>query len=162
MTQLSLTLLSLLFLLACASCEDWFMPNSHMISDREFKTAIKEAGTYKVVKFFTPHCVYCRYLKNVFDKLKSENNYEFPIYQLNCAWYPQLCNNELKIGSFPYTVVYDQKGDIDTDISGFYPQPVIKDLLDQITNTMKQLRKTSHLSTQEERVEKPIEVGTNQ
>ena len=149
MVRFSLSNISLIILLTFVCCEEWFMPNSHLISDIEFKTAIKESGTYKVVKFFTSKCTYCRYLKNVFDKLKSENNYEFPIYQLNCDWYPQLCNNELRIGSFPYTSIYDQNGKLDAELRGFYPEPVIKNLLDQIGNQMKQLQKTSHLSKQE-------------
>jgi thiol-disulfide isomerase/thioredoxin len=34
-------------------------------------------STYKLVKFFTPNCVYCRYLKNTIDKLKQEKQWSF-------------------------------------------------------------------------------------
>lgn len=92
-------------LLSMVRCEEWFMPDSRLISDVEFREAVK-GDSYKIIKFFTPNCVYCRYLKNVFDKLKHEKEWSFAIYDLNCNWYPRLCQ-ELKIGSFPYTAIYD-------------------------------------------------------
>lgn len=66
-------LLPLLLLLAQFShCEEWYFPNSRMISDIEYKEKIiNDHSTYKLVKFFTPHCQFCRYLKDVIDKLKA-------------------------------------------------------------------------------------------
>jgi thiol-disulfide isomerase/thioredoxin len=70
-------LILLLLLAFAALCEDWFMPGSRLISDVEFKEALTSTSTYKMVKFFTPNCVYCRYLKNVFDTLKAERHWSF-------------------------------------------------------------------------------------
>ena len=52
--------------------EEWFMPNSRMISPEQFKTHIdQDSSSYKFVKFFTPQCMWCRHLKTVIDKLKQ-------------------------------------------------------------------------------------------
>jgi hypothetical protein len=52
--------------------EEWFMPNSHLISEDEFQGKINGDGsTFKMVKFFSQNCVYCRYLKMVVDQLKA-------------------------------------------------------------------------------------------
>lgn len=150
---LELAHLALLLLLACtAFCEDWFMTNSRLISDVELREAMKDKSTFKMVKFFTPHCVYCRYLKNVFDELKAEQHWSFEIYDLNCAWYPQLCNQELKIGSFPYTAIYDEEGKLDAEIRGFYPKPVIKDIFEQAERATQDIkaRSTRNLNPHEE------------
>lgn len=65
-------LISLMTLVFWSSCEEWYMPNSRLISDKEFKEKVMDDhSTYKMVKFFTPNCVYCRYLKNLIDKLKQ-------------------------------------------------------------------------------------------
>lgn len=66
-------LLSLILLLSpLCYAEDWYFPNSRMISDAEYKEKIiNDHSTYKLVKFFTPHCQFCRYLKDVIDTLKA-------------------------------------------------------------------------------------------
>lgn len=102
--------MAFLLLLCLACCEEWYVPNSRMISDVEFKEKIEnDKTTIKVVKFFIPNCVYCRYLKNVIDDLKAERKWSFEIYDFNCAWYPAVCNN-LQIGSYPFTGIFNQKG----------------------------------------------------
>lgn len=84
------------------------MPDSHLINEQEFTKYVKEDRTvFKIVKYFTPHCQYCRYLKQVVDKLKHEQEWRFQIYDLNCQWYPQLCNIEVRAGAFPYVGIYD-------------------------------------------------------
>jgi hypothetical protein len=34
--------------------------------------------------------------------------------------------------SFPYTAIYDENGELDDKVVGFYPYPVIKDIFQQI------------------------------
>ena len=104
-------LVTLVLVMIVVSGEDWFMPNSNLISDKEFPRKVKEDNTsFKFIKYFTPHCPYCRYLKNVFDKLKTQKDWCFKIYDFNCQWYHQFCMQNVKSTSFPYTAVHDQKG----------------------------------------------------
>ena len=64
-------LLGLATLLFCCAAEEWYMPDSSLISDQEFDSKVKQdKQSFKFVKYFTPHCPYCRYLKAVFDQLK--------------------------------------------------------------------------------------------
>lgn len=109
------------------------MPNSNLISDKQFDDKIKKDNTcFKFVKFFTPHCPYCRYLKAAFDQLKPKKSWCFKVYDFNCQWYPQFCTQNVRASSFPYTVVYDAKGDLVEEIHGFYPVPVISQIFDRI------------------------------
>ena len=104
-------ILLIMLVIVLVKGEEWFMPNSNLISDKEFPTKIKkDTSTFKFVKFFTPHCPYCRYLKAVFDKLKPEREWAFKVYDFNCQWYHQFCMQSVKSTSFPYTVVYNEKG----------------------------------------------------
>jgi thioredoxin-related protein len=94
--------------------EEWFMPDSNLISDSDFDRKIKEdKSTFKIVKFFSPHCVYCRYLKIAVDKLKHERQWSFAMYDFNCGWYPQFCMQNVRAASFPYTAIYNTEGDLD-------------------------------------------------
>lgn len=113
--------------------EEWFMPNSHLISDAEFPSKIRGDGsTFKMVKFFSQNCVYCRYLKMVVDQLKSEKQWCFEIYDLNCGWYSQFCYENVQASSFPYTAIYDGRGEVFETITGFYPEPVMRTIFDRV------------------------------
>lgn len=47
------------------------MPDSHLINEQEFQQlVINDKTTFKIVKYFSPNCGFCRYLKQVVDKLK--------------------------------------------------------------------------------------------
>jgi hypothetical protein len=61
---------------------------------------------------------------------------------LNCNWYPQLCS-ELKIGAFPHTSIYDENGKLDTEINGFYPEPVIRDIFEQVETATEEVKRRS-------------------
>ena len=92
-----------------AVCEEWFFPDSRLISPDQFKEKVKNNNaTYKVVKFFTPNCQWCRHLKTVIDKVKHEKEWSFEIYDLHCGWYGGWCMQEAKATSFPFTGVYDR------------------------------------------------------
>jgi thioredoxin-related protein len=112
--------------------EEWFMPDSRLISDEEWRINVKEKDGFKMVKYFTPHCPYCRYLKAAVDKLKHEKQWCFEIYDLNCQWYPQFCMQEVHSTSFPYTVIYDNQGNLNEEIHGFYPEPVLRTIFDRV------------------------------
>ena len=89
------------------------MPNSNLISDIQFPQMIEgDLKSFKFVKYFTPHCPYCRYLKNVFDQLKVKKEWCFKIYDFNCQWYPKFCRDHVKSTSFPYTAVHNEKGEL--------------------------------------------------
>lgn len=116
-----------------AAGEEWYMPDSSLISDQEFQQKIiDDKSCFKFVKYFTPHCPYCRYLKAVFDTLKHRKEWCFSIYELNCQWYPQFCRENVHSSSFPYTVIYDQDGKVAEEIHGFYPEPIIATIFDRI------------------------------
>jgi thioredoxin-related protein len=109
------------------------MPDSHLISDKEFVDLVtNDRSCFKFVKYFTPHCPYCRYLKVVFDTLKHQKEWCFNIYELNCQWYPQFCMSNVKSTSFPYTVIYDQNGNVFEEIHGFYPENIISAIFSRI------------------------------
>jgi hypothetical protein len=71
---------------------------------------MEDRSTFKIVKYFSQNCVYCRYLKQVVDKLKHEKQWCFEIYDFNCGWYPNFCYQNVHAGSFPYTAIYDGEG----------------------------------------------------
>lgn len=120
-------------LITLSLAEDWFMPDSNLISDAEFKSkVVDDRLSYKFVKYFTPHCPYCRYLKAVMDALKHKKEWCFKVYDFNCQWYPQFCMNNVKSGSFPYTAIYDEHGNTVEEIHGFYPEPIISTIFDRI------------------------------
>jgi thiol-disulfide isomerase/thioredoxin len=92
-------------------CEEWYMPNSNLISDQEFKGKVEEDQlSFKFIKYFTPHCPYCRYLKQVMDTLKPQKEWCFKIYDFNCQWYPNFCKDHVRGTSFPYTAIHNHKG----------------------------------------------------
>lgn len=115
------------------ACEEWYMPGSNLINDQQFADKItQDASAFKFVKYFTPHCPYCRYLKAVFDDLKGRKEWCFKVYDFNCQWYPQFCRDHVKSSSFPYTAIHDEKGDLIEEIHGFYPEPIILKIFDRI------------------------------
>ena len=71
--ELGRTAVLLVVWLGLVCSEEWFMPDSHLISDAEYQQLVLgDATSFKIVKYFSPHCQYCRYLKVVMDKLKHE------------------------------------------------------------------------------------------
>jgi thioredoxin-like negative regulator of GroEL len=84
------------------------MPDSHLINQEEFQQFVmNDKTTFKIVKYFSPNCGFCRYLKQVVDQLKHEKEWCFKIYDFNCAWYPQHCMTNVRSSSFPYTAIYN-------------------------------------------------------
>ncbi len=66
-------LILLLSLITLTNCDEWYMPDSNLISDSEFEDKVmKDSLSFKIIKYFTPHCPYCRYLKQVIDILKHK------------------------------------------------------------------------------------------
>lgn len=47
--------------------------------------------------------------------------------------------------SFPYTVVYDERGQVYEEIHGFYPEPIIADIFDRIEMLCLNLQKPNTL-----------------
>lgn len=124
-----------------ANSEEWFMPDSHLISDKQFiQFVLQDTSSYKFVKYFSPQCGYCRYLKVVMDKLKHEKEWCFKIYDFNCMWYPQHCQQNVRSGSFPYTTIHDGEGNVVEEIHGFYPEPVIRTIFERIQQSCLQMR----------------------
>ena len=67
-----------LAVLGAVEGEEWYIPDSRMISPDQFKTHVtQDSSSYKFVKFFTPQCMWCRHLKTVVDKLKHEKTWNF-------------------------------------------------------------------------------------
>jgi thioredoxin-like negative regulator of GroEL len=93
---------------------------------------LNDKNSFKIVKYFSPHCQFCRYLKQVVDKLKHEKQWCFNIFDLNCAWYPQHCSQYVRSASFPYTAIHNADGELHEEIHGFYPEPVIRTIFDRI------------------------------
>jgi hypothetical protein len=38
----------------------------------------------------------------------------------------------VRSGSFPYTAIHNQNGDLHEEIHGFYPEPVLRTIFDRI------------------------------
>jgi thioredoxin-related protein len=127
-----LRVLVVIVVLILADCEEWFEPDSHLISEAEHAEKIRDPTTFKFVKYFTPNCMYCRYLKMVVDKIKHEKEWCFTMYDFNCQWYPQFCFQTIRAGAFPHTIVYNPEGAVDEVISGFYPEPVMRTIFDKL------------------------------
>jgi hypothetical protein len=34
------------------------------------------------------------------------------MYDFNCGWYPQFCYQNVQATSFPYTAIYDGRGEV--------------------------------------------------
>jgi hypothetical protein len=85
-----------------------------------------------MVKYFTPHCRYCRFLKKVFDDLKEERTWNMKFYDFNCNWYPEFCNDVVGISSFPYVGIYGPSGELVESMHGYYPEPVVRELFEKI------------------------------
>ena len=62
-----------IFTITIVKAEEWYMQGSpHLISDEEFpKKIVDNKLSFKIVKYFTPWCRYCKDLKRVFDQLKQ-------------------------------------------------------------------------------------------
>lgn len=120
------------FLISPATSEEWYTIDANIISDVQFDEKILlDHSTFKIVKYFTPYCVYCRYLKKTMDDLKHARNWSFIVYDFNCQAYPQFCLVRAKATSFPYVGVYDTEGNLVDQIHGYYPTNIIEGFLER-------------------------------
>jgi hypothetical protein len=81
------------------------------------------------------------------------------MYEVNCAWYPKFCTHELKITSFPYTAIYDENGELNNKIVGFYPENVIRDVFEQIETANEEIKRKTKSSLNSETEKTSIEVA---
>lgn len=121
------------FIVSLSYAEEWYEPDSHLINAEQFQElVINDKTAFKIVKYFSPHCGFCRFLKQVVDKLKHEKEWCFKIYDFNCAVNPQHCMQNVRSASFPYTAIHNADGNLHEEIHGFYPEPVIRTIFDRI------------------------------
>lgn len=80
-----------------------------------------------MLKFFTPWCRYCKYLKDIIDDLKARDKWAITIYEVNCDEANHHFCGKMGVHSFPKMKVFEN-GNLMDNMDGFYPYEVVKEL----------------------------------
>lgn len=92
-------------------CEEWYeVGNPHFLDTGTVFPAIKEADTFKVIKFFSPWCKYCRYVKSYMETFKSSNEVSsnLKFFDFNCQSNgPMFCWEHFQVRAYPAVIIFD-------------------------------------------------------
>jgi thioredoxin-related protein len=97
-----------------------------------FDGAVQNPGKYKLVKFFTRNCRYCRLLKQVEEQLREEKQWAFEFYEVDCSIHYDLCVSKAAMSAFPYVAIYDTHGKLHGTIGGYYPLDTMREAFNTI------------------------------
>lgn len=117
------------WLVSMTLCLEWYQENNpHFINDHELKELLdKDHSTIKIVKFFTPWCKYCRFMKDYFDGYRKSHQIDdhLKIYEFNCDASMNACTHGYRVSGFPTVLAYDKGGKELTRFSGMYPEQFV-------------------------------------
>ena len=59
-----------------------------------------------IMKFFTPWCRYCRYLKDIIDNLLQKQHWQITVYEINCDGEDHNFCGSMGVRSYPKMSVF--------------------------------------------------------
>ena len=102
---------------------EWYEENNpHFLNGPEIASAIHDPNSIKIIKFFSPHCGYCRFIKGYMDEYKQNNDIDehLKFYEINCPNNIQICIREYQIRAYPSVQIFDNTGERIGRYDGMY------------------------------------------